>query len=70
MTYEIEDPKHKKNKSKDRGEVKSQHGRNITDLENKFLLNQEDGRPQKVLLQGKNKIRLTKAFAHINKIFT
>ena len=33
------DPNQKKNKSKDRGEVKSQHGRNITDLENKFLLN-------------------------------
>lgn len=29
----------KKNKSKDRGEVKSQNGRNTTDLENKFLLN-------------------------------
>ena len=40
MTWEIEYPtQKKKNKSKDRGEVKSQNGRNTTDLENKFLLN-------------------------------
>lgn len=35
----MEDPTQKKDKSKDRGEVKSQNGRNITDLENKSLLN-------------------------------
>ena len=66
-TQEIKDPTQKKDKGKDGGEVKSQNSRSITDLENKFLLDQEDGRPQEGLLQGKNEIkRLTKAFEHIN----
>lgn len=66
-TQEIKDLTQKKDKGKDGGEVKPQNSRSITDLENKFLLDQEDRRPQEGLLQGKNEInRLTKAFEHVN----